>query len=167
MPMNCKQTERLLSDHVAGVVAAHKAASLREHIRGCPSCAAKLEELERIVRAAAAAGRRTVPRDCWPAVRARLLAGDIVSRGIAMRRRWGAILTGAAAAIAITTAVILHIPQRPSTAPIVRSPQAERAVVRTGVEREYLQAYAAFRDGRPLASEDGAVIVSASVDNGD
>jgi anti-sigma factor RsiW len=163
--MKCKRTERLLSDYIAGVIAPRRAESLREHLRACPSCAAKLEGLERVVRAAAASGQRTVPCDCWPAVRARLLAGEIVARGIDLRRRWGAAIAGVAATMAVTTAVILSLPQSPPTARIARRAQTSVAT-RAGVEREYLEAYAAFRDGRPLASEDGAVIVSTA-DTGD
>jgi hypothetical protein len=165
--MKCSKIKRLLSDYAAHVTAPEQTQRVREHVGRCSRCAAELADLERIVRAAAVQGERTVPRDCWPAVRARLMAADVVTRSVSARRRWGTILTGAVAAAAIATAVILRIPQPPPTEKMGWVPGANRVAIQTGVEPEYLQAYAASRDGRPLASEDGVAIMSAQVGNGD
>jgi hypothetical protein len=165
--MSCTKIKRLLSDYVAHVTAPEETQRVRAHVRDCADCAAALDELQRIVRAASAQRERTVLRDCWPAVRERLMAADLVARGVAIRRRWATILTGAVAAAAIATAVVLRVPERPAPGPTPAGARAKPVALQTGVEREYLQAYAAFRDARPLASGDGVVIMGAGARNGD
>lgn len=165
--MNCIRVRRLLSDYVAQVASPADAQQVREHLRGCAQCAAELGELERIVGAAASLGERAVPRDCWPGVRRRLMAVDLAARGAALRRRWSALVAGGAVAAAVTAALLLHVPQRPPTGVGTGNPRPGHVVAQAGIEQEYLQAYAAFRDGRPLASGDGVAIVSAHASNGD
>ena len=165
--MKCSKIKRLLSDYVAHVTTPEATQHVQEHVRVCSRCAAELDDLERIVRAAAAQGGRAVPRDCWPAVRERLMAGDLVARGLAVRKRWGTILTGAAAAAAIAAAVVLRLPGQQATGPTIVQNRPHPVASQTGVEREYLQAYAASRDGRLLASDDSVALVSAQAGNGE
>jgi anti-sigma-K factor RskA len=165
--MKCSKVKRLLSDYVARVATPQQAAQVQEHVRVCTDCAAELGDLERIVRAAAVQGERAAPRDCWPAVRERLMARDFVARGLALRKRWGTILTGAAAAAAIAAAVVLRFPVQQATGPTVVQIRPHPVASQMGVESEYLQAYVASRDGRLLASDDSVALLSVQAGNSD
>jgi hypothetical protein len=158
MSPECREVEPLLSPWLDGELDESRDRAVRAHLRSCPACAERAEELRQIQGAAAALAPHEPPADLWARVEARLAREEEPARP-----RWWwwlqawrrPLLLGSAGLAAVAAAVILTVAlRRPS-------PSAPQAAGLTRALHAIWQGARAHLP-RPAVSEDD--LMAAAID---
>jgi hypothetical protein len=119
--MNCHQTLKLLSAYLDNELASAHAARVRDHLRGCPACAQRLAQYEKL-QSGYAAQMRPAPSNFTAQVMARIAHEEAQSRrgGVSIWEWFSgpaARFATASAVVAVLATVVLlarHWPQTPT-----------------------------------------------------
>ena len=105
--MHCERARELISPYIDGELAGAERQAVVEHTQSCKACAAIAQDMRRLSRQIAAAGREPAPKALVPRIRAELAAepvqAPIVPASIA--RAWGTRFARQAAILAAVCVV--------------------------------------------------------------
>jgi hypothetical protein len=108
--MDCAECREHLAAYVEGLLDAQCERELRVHLKSCPACRAEAAEHEQLQRRLSANGAALATRSVESAVMNRIARGQVKpKRRIVMRRTYGTIGVGLAAAAAILAALFVPL----------------------------------------------------------
>ena len=78
--MKCSKAQKLISDHIDGLLDAGKAMRLEKHLDDCPGCSRFLSDMESIVNSAKTLDTPGPFNDLWPAIKREVQSGNRKAR---------------------------------------------------------------------------------------
>jgi anti-sigma factor RsiW len=151
--MNCREVLALLDDFVDGALPEQEMRAVARHLEGCAECRTSDARMRALLAKVGALPRRIAPpRDPWPGIAERIVAGNVVQFDYAGRsKRWyllGAAAVAAAvliAAVSLVTALLVRSGRESRVASV---PERPTATVLTPASLELAQAQATYETAR-------------------